>query len=207
MIAIIWLRIRTGYETSIANPEFTMTKTRSTLAALCLVALTVTAQAQQHHHQATKSSPYAGFETRAVKALSDEQITELKTGKGMGLALAAELNGYPGPSHVVEMQQHLGLTEEQRARMRALFEAMKAEVVPIGERLIAQETELDRQFAEKTITLASLTDMTREIGLTQAALRAAHLKYHLSTVEVLSPDQVRRYNELRGYGSRPATIR
>jgi hypothetical protein len=37
------------------------------------------------------------------------------------------------------------------------------------------------------------------IGTTQAALRQAHLKYHLSTAEVLTPAQVQRYGELRGY--------
>jgi hypothetical protein len=30
-------------------------------------------------------------------------------------------------------------------------------------------------------------------------LRAAHLKYHLAMIEVLTPDQRRRYGELRGY--------
>jgi hypothetical protein len=42
------------------------------------------AQAQQ---------PYAGHETRPIKALSDREIADLKAGRGMGLALAAELCG------------------------------------------------------------------------------------------------------------------
>ena len=46
-------------------------------------------------------SPYAGMQARPVKALSDQQIADLKAGRGMGLALPAELNGYPGPSHVL----------------------------------------------------------------------------------------------------------
>ena len=83
--------------------------------------------------------------------------------------------------------------------MQELMAAMKAEAVPIGERLIAQETHLDRQFAEKTITPASLTAALQEIGSTHAALRAAHLKYHLVTVDVLTPAQLKLYAELRGY--------
>ena len=35
---------------------------------------------------------------------------------GMGLALAAELNGYPGPAHVIELAKSLGLSEPQRAK-------------------------------------------------------------------------------------------
>ena len=57
----------------------------------------------------------------------------------MGLALPAELNGYPGPSHVLENADALGLSAEQREHTKGLFEAMKAEAVPVGERLIEQE--------------------------------------------------------------------
>ena len=54
-------------------------------------------------------SPYVGMQTRSIKALSDQQIADLKAGRGMGLALPAELNGYPGPAHVLELADQLGL--------------------------------------------------------------------------------------------------
>jgi Spy/CpxP family protein refolding chaperone len=162
------------------------------LAALFLLAQPAFAQHAQ---------PYAGLQVRPVKALSAEQMADLKAGRGMRLALAAELNGYPGPSHVIELANELGLTAEQRARAEALFASMKAETVPLGERLIAEETELDRQFASHAITPASLDAATAAIGATQARLRAAHLKYHLAMLDVLTPEQVKRYAELRGYGS------
>jgi hypothetical protein len=38
-----------------------------------------------------------------------------------------------------------------------------------------------------------------EIGATQSQLRAAHLKYHLSTVAMLQPSQIEQYSALRGY--------
>jgi Spy/CpxP family protein refolding chaperone len=169
--------------------------TRTALFALLLAASSVPALAQHRH--APAASPYAGFEKRAVKALSDQQVADLKAGRGMGYALAAELNGYPGPSHVLEFGEKLRLTEAQRRRIHDLFDAMKAETIPLGERLIAQEAELDRQFSGRTVTTASLSEATAAIGATQGALRAAHLKYHLSTVEVLTPDQVGMYNDLR----------
>lgn len=150
---------------------------------------------------AQSAQPYAGLEARPIKALSPEQIADLKAGRGMGLALAAELNGYPGPSHVIELADDLALTAEQRQRAQALFAAMKAETVPLGEAMIAAESELDRAFAMRTITPASLAAATEAIGLTQAKLRAGHLKYHLSMLDVLTPEQVKRYGELRGYGS------
>lgn len=144
-------------------------------------------------------TPYAGLEARPVKALSEQQIADLKAGHGMGLALAAELNGYPGPSHVLELAGAIGLTEDQREKVHELFDAMKVEAVAVGEELIRQERELDALFANRAATSAGVTALTAEIGATQARLRAAHLRYHLSTLDVLQPAQVVRYAELRGY--------
>ncbi len=149
---------------------------------------------------AQHAQPYAGLETRPLKALSAAQIADLKAGRGMGLALAAELNGYPGPSHVIELANDLALTAEQRQRAQALFAAMMAETVPLGEKMIAEEGELDRAFAAHTITPASLAAATAVIGATQGRLRAAHLKYHLAMLDVLTAEQVKRYAALRGYG-------
>ncbi|MEP6656873.1 MAG: hypothetical protein ABJC33_06535 [Betaproteobacteria bacterium] len=144
-------------------------------------------------------SPYAGMQTRHVKALSGQQIADLRAGRGMGLSLAAELNGYPGPLHVLELADRLQLSDVQRTRTKTLLEAMKAETIPIGERIIEEETAFDRMFAEKQVTRASLDAATARIGTAQGELRAAHLRYHFLMVEVLWPTQIARYAELRGY--------
>jgi Spy/CpxP family protein refolding chaperone len=150
---------------------------------------------------AQSQQPYAGLQSRPLKALSEAQIADLRAGRGITLALAAELNGYPGPLHVVELADALALTPDQRARMQVLYETMKAEAVALGERLIAQEAELDRLFASRIVTQPTLIAATAQIGQTQAALRATHLRYHLLTVEILTVDQRRRYAQLRGYGN------
>jgi hypothetical protein len=54
-------------------------------------------------------------------------------------------------------------------------------------------------FAEKRVTRALLEAATARIGAAQGKLRAAHLRYHFAMVEVLSPAQIARYAELRGY--------
>jgi Spy/CpxP family protein refolding chaperone len=159
---------------------------RFVISTAAIVVLSSSAMGQQ---------PYAGLQNRSIKTLSDQQIADLNAGRGMGLALAAELNGYPGPIHAIDLR----LSPEQVAKLKALFEAMKAETIPLGASLISQERDLNHDFANHTVTLASLEGATRRIGATQAALRAAHLKYHLSTVAVLTPEQVAKYNELRGY--------
>jgi hypothetical protein len=164
------------------------------MATLAITLLGVAPAAWPQTHQ-----PYAGLQGRPVKALSDQQIADLKAGRGMGLALAAELNGYPGPMHVLELASPLGLSDDQRAKVAGLFDAMKREAVPLGELLIAAETALDRQFADRTITASSLGEATRDIASLQGELRLAHLKYHLATLELLTPEQATRYSTLRGY--------
>jgi hypothetical protein len=144
-------------------------------------------------------APYAGLQARPVKALSEQQIADLRAGRGMGLALPAELNGYPGPSHLLELADPIGLTDAQRQTVQGLFDTMKAETIPLGEQLIAQETELDALFATHKATAERVAALTAAIGSTQARLRTAHLRYHLSTLGLLEPEQVERYADLRGY--------
>lgn len=145
-------------------------------------------------------SPYSGMQSRTIKALSEQQLADLQAGRGMGLALAAELNGYPGPSHVLELADKLELSADQRAGIQRLFASMQQEALPLGAKLIEQEAELDRQFANRSVTPDSLKSATAAVAATQGALREAHLKYHLSTTAILSHEQMRRYAELRGYG-------
>jgi hypothetical protein len=164
--------------------------------AAVIVLFAGSALAQDHQH---KHAPYAGMQTRAVKALTEQQVADLRAGRGMGMALPAELNGYPGPVHVLELADRLGLSGEQRQRIRQLHAAMKAEAIAVGERLIDAETALDRAFRDRSITLARLAELSGEISRTQAELRVVHLKYHLTTADLLTSDQSLRYAELRGY--------
>jgi hypothetical protein len=149
---------------------------------------------------ASAQTPYAGMQTRSIKALSDQQIADLGAGRGMGLALAAELNGYPGPSHVLELADKLELSVEQKASVQQLFDSMKAEAVPLGTRLIEQEADLDKQFADRSMTPESLKVSTAAIAAIQGVLRETHLRYHLSTAAILNHSQMLKYAELRGYG-------
>ena len=165
---------------------------KALITAICLSFMVQAAFAQ---------SAYAGMQTRSIKALSDQQIADLKSGRGMGLAMAAELNGYPGPIHVLELSDKLGLSSEQKSRIEDLFQSMRAEAVPLGEKLLAQEAALDQQFASHSITAESLKVATAQIGATQTELRETHLKYHLETAQILSAEQMQHYSMLRGYGS------
>lgn len=144
-------------------------------------------------------SPYGGMQQREIKALSERQLADLRAGKGMSMALPAELNGYPGPAHALELQGALGLNEGQQRKTQQLFARMQDETKLLGQQMIAAEYELDRLFRDTKADAASVEDATAKAALAQGRLRAAHLKYHLEMREVLTPAQIARYDELRGY--------
>jgi Spy/CpxP family protein refolding chaperone len=151
-------------------------------------------------------TPYAGQQNRSIKALSDEDIAALRKGEGMGFAKAAELNGFPGPAHVLTLGDQLSLTEEQRQQVSAIFDRMSAAARPLGATLISHEQALDQLFAQSLITPERLAAETAAIAALRGQLRAVHLTAHLETKSVLSPAQISHYQQLRGYGSRaPAT--
>lgn len=144
-------------------------------------------------------SPYVGFETRSIKSLSPEQIEQYRQGQGMGLALAAELNGYPGPKHVLELERELGLTPEQKVSVAEIFERMRVAAIDLGERIIELESELNSLFEQGTIDSERLKDQVSRLSMLQGELRTVHLAAHLEIEDLLSQDQLKAYNDLRGY--------
>lgn len=150
---------------------------------------------------AIAQSPYVGEQHRSIKALSDAEIAGYLAGDGMGFALAAELNDYPGPKHVLELAQELKLSDEQREQTQAIYDRMKARVETLGRELVELEGELDRQFAQSSIGAEQLRSLTREIGEVNARIRFVHLEAHLEQREVLDQRQLANYSRLRGYHS------
>jgi len=144
-------------------------------------------------------SPYAGQEKRAIKALSEAEMRDLTEGRGMGLAEAAELNAYPGPLHVLELASELGLSDPQRAASESLIGPMRERAIALGVQIIAAEGDLDRAFAEGSIDRDALRRHVAKIAALQGELRAVHLETHLAQRAILTPDQIARYDALRGY--------
>ncbi len=146
-----------------------------------------------------ENAPYAGQDARAIKALSSEQIEGLRQGAGLGYAKAAELNGWPGPLHALELADILALDADQRARINVVRQAMLAKAKPLGEQLIAAEAALDALFADETPTLTLVADATEKIGRIEAALRAVHLAAHIEVKPLLTRHQRMIYARERGY--------
>jgi hypothetical protein len=67
--------------------------------------------------------------------------------------------------------------------------------------LIAREQALDVAFRDHTAAPAAVTAAAAEIGALQGRLRAVHLSAHLETRALLNAEQVKLYENLRGYGA------
>jgi Spy/CpxP family protein refolding chaperone len=149
----------------------------------------------------TSQTPYAGEDKREIKALSPDEIQAYQNGQGMGFAKAAELNQFPGPKHVLELATELKLTDQQKTETQQIYDRMHTEAVRLGDLIIGKEKALDHLFTSKQINSQRLRQTVADISRLQGELRVLHLQAHLETRRILSPDQIKQYDGLRGYGS------
>jgi len=161
--------------------------------ALLGLLLPFAAYAQHEGHQ----MPSDGAQEHP-SSLSAEDITGLLEGRGMGMARPAELNGYPGPLHVLELADALGLTMDQRTEAQRFREAMLAEARPLGAQIVEHELHLEMMFAQQNADREMVEAVTAEIGLLRAQLRAVHLNAHVGMYAAMTSDQRARYASLRG---------
>ena len=176
---------------------------KSTHLLLALALLIPASTIAQHNHGAQTQTPYAGMQNRAIKSLSDNDINELRRGGGWGLALAAELNGMPGPAHLLELKDQIPLTADQVTKTQVLTDEMRKAAIPTGERLISAEKALEAAFAAGRADETSLRRLLGEAESARSELRFIHLSQHYKTVQFLKLEQIKRYNILRGYAEDP----
>jgi Spy/CpxP family protein refolding chaperone len=144
-------------------------------------------------------NPYAGQEQRAIKALSEQEISDYLNGRGMGVSKAAELNHYPGPRHVLDLAPQIGLSKEQIAKAQALYDSMARDAARLGQRIVQKEAELEALYATQKADADNTRGIVRELAALQAEFRLAHLNAHLSMRQILSPQQIAAYDSARGY--------
>jgi Spy/CpxP family protein refolding chaperone len=145
-------------------------------------------------------SPYADERQRDIKALAPEEIDGLTKGHGMGLATAAELNHYPGPRHVLDLADEMALTATQREQAAALYAGVQRDASAIGRAIVADEEALDALFASGSAELGAVDALVAQIAARRGQLRFIHLAAHVKMRALLTPQQIARYDELRGYG-------
>ncbi|MBI4548098.1 MAG: hypothetical protein HY707_08965 [Ignavibacteriae bacterium] len=117
--------------------------------------------------------------------------------EGMGQAMVAEMNGYPGPKHVLELAKELNLTDQQKKSVREAYEEMRARARELGKRIIDIEQEMNDAFRNGLVSAKSLSDDAEQIGRLRGRLRGVHLVAHLRTKDILTTKQLELYKKLR----------
>ena len=145
------------------------------------------------------ASPYVAQLDSPVRGLSAQEVDDLRAGRGMGFARMAELNNYPGPRHVLDLQEELKLSAEQQASIEAIFSAMHTEAQALGEQILTREEQLGAAFVGGVVDEATLQQHVMTLAELYGQLRVAHLRAHLQVTPLLTPEQITAYNELRGY--------
>ena len=144
-------------------------------------------------------SAYGDLLDTEIRGMDAEAIEGYRSGLGLGMALPAELNGYPGPRHVLELAEELELTADQQEQIQALFDTMATDAVPLGEQILFGEAELEQAFRDGVIDDATLQSKLDDLGDLYAQLRFVHLRTHVATEAILTSHQVMMYDQLRGY--------
>jgi heavy-metal resistance protein len=134
-----------------------------------------------------------------IKALSAEEVSQYLSGAGMGYAKPAELNHFPGPLHVLELADRLGLSEPQRLATRQLMDRHKSEARAIGAKLIESQRSLEALFRSGSVTPEALAKAVQSSAALEGEYRLSHLETHRRMRALLTEDQVKRYDALRGY--------
>ena len=168
------------------------------LALMILLAAAAPARIIAQHHAPGRSDS-ADQHGRTIKSLSPGDVEDLKAGRGWDLAKAAELNGVPGPVHLLELKSELGLNPAQIERIERQFTEMRRKAKRLGAEYIELERMLNVHFASGTIDEAVLRDLLDRIGKVRVELRFTHLETHLRTPAILTANQTARYSQLRGY--------
>ena len=162
------------------------------------------AQSSLHsgHIANNTTSKYIGQEGRIIKSLSPADIESLQTGTGDafgGMAKLAELNGYPGPRHVLDLTHELKLSDDQRKNITTIYDDMKEKAIELGQKIVNIERIANEEFANKSITDTQMKQLILKSSEIYGHLRYTHLNTHLRMLDILTPEQITLYNNLRGY--------
>ena len=76
---------------------------------------------------------------------------------------------------------------------------MSSSAVAKGGEIVQAEEELGKLFEAGTINEKMLRSKLEEIGKLRAELRFIHLQAHVRMKQILTPEQIKRYAELRGH--------
>jgi hypothetical protein len=117
------------------------------------------------------------------------------------MAKLAELNGYPGPRHILDLGKELGLTTVEKEYIIIIYNDMKREALKLGQEILQIEKTANKLFANKSISDSELQRLIIKSAGNYGKLRYIHLTTYLKMMDILSQEQIILYNTLRDYNT------
>jgi Spy/CpxP family protein refolding chaperone len=121
----------------------------------------------------------------------------LEKGEGGGMGMLAEMYGYPGPKHLLDIHDSLRMGPGQVQRIANLYDEMRAAAAGKGQMIIVKEEELEDLFGSGRADEPTVRKLASEIGRMRGDLRAVHLTAHLKAWGLLTEEQRTRYKAIR----------
>ncbi|WP_353132838.1 hypothetical protein [Pseudopedobacter sp.] len=132
-----------------------------------------------------------------LKFIGDKEYAFYTQGNDPALVLIAELNNYPSPKVVLEKQKQLGLNATQKTQVQTIQTEMTRKLKEMGNFLIVEQTKLNKLFETNKINEGSLIYHTNKIGALEGEMRNAYLKAYLRTRDILTSQQLKKYQSLK----------
>jgi len=160
------------------------------LPLFIVVLIYASAKAQTQPDSAAKHSP--------LKTLSYEQYNALINGDDIyGMSLAAELNHYPLPDKILKFKKELNLGPLQITKISAIAKELHRKKLEMGLTIIDNEKTIDSLFRTNKVDNGSLIFYANRYGLYQGEIRNAILQACLATRNLLSQQQVNKFEALQ----------
>ncbi len=133
-----------------------------------------------------------------LKTLSDVKYTALVNGNDIdGMSLAAELNRYPLPDKVLKYKKEVNLSPVQVDKLSAIAKELHRKKLEMGQIIINNEKTIDSLFRTNRFNNGALIFYANRYGLYQGEIRNAILQACLATRQLLSVQQVNKYEALQ----------
>ena len=133
-----------------------------------------------------------------LKSMPYEQYKAYSNGIDINnLALIGDLYHYPSPAKVLALKKELALNKEQFTQINAINIELLRKMKEMGALIIKNEQTLDMLFRTKQVNDGSLIFYTNRYGLYQGELRNAMLQTYLKVQNILTPEQLKKYQQLQ----------
>lgn len=102
---------------------------------------------------------------------------------------------------MLDLQSELALGSDTVAKTQQLFDEMQAEAKPLGAQVVELEKALGDLFSGHSVDETALPERVDALAGLMGQLRVIHLRAHIRTAALLTPSQIERYQQLRGYAA------